>query len=73
MNRDTFERFKVNEKLMNELLAVMFDEVDVTGRKTEITKEEFLKWAEENPELNAFAKDLHSQCSIGVHKAAGHD
>jgi len=70
MNRDTFERFKHNDDLMDQMLKGLFQEVD-TENKGVITVVEYKAWATKNPELTNFLKDLHNQTFMGVSKAAG--
>ncbi|GMH75047.1 hypothetical protein TL16_g06633 [Triparma laevis f. inornata] len=70
MNRDTFERFKNNDTLMDNMLAQLFDEVDVDHNGS-ITVAEYKVWANKNPELTNFLKDLHETTFVGVTKAAG--
>ncbi|GMH68946.1 hypothetical protein TrRE_jg1106 [Triparma retinervis] len=70
MNRDTFERFKHNDALMDQMLTSLFDEVDVKKNGV-ITVAEYKTWATMNPELTNFLKDLHNETFMGVSKAAG--
>ena len=70
MNRDTFERFKNNDELLNQMLISLFNEVDVDRNGT-ITLDEYKNWVKENPELTNFLKDLHDHTFVGVKKAAG--
>lgn len=70
LNQDTFERFKNNDKLLDEMLGKLFDEADVDSDGS-ITAEEYKKWGSQNPELTNFLKDLHKSTFAGVAKAAG--
>ena len=70
MNRDTFERFKHNDTLMDQMLTSLFEEVDVEKNGV-ITVAEYKLWATKNPELTNFLKDLHNETFMGVSKAAG--
>ena len=70
MNRDTFERFKHNDALMDNMLQSLFDEVNVDHNGS-ITVKEYKLWAEKNPELTRFLTDLHNETFMGVSKAAG--
>ena len=70
MNRDTFERFKHNDELMENMLQSLFDEVDVDHNGS-ITVKEYKIWAEKNPEVTKFLTELHNETFMGVRKAAG--
>jgi len=70
MNRDTFERFKHNDEMMEQMLTSLFEEVDV-GNNGIVTVAEYKQWASKNPELTNFLKDLHNETFMGVSKAAG--
>ena len=70
MNRDTFERFKNNDALMEDMLTSLFDEVDVDHNGS-ITVKEYKVWAAKNPEVTKFLTDLHNETFMGVSKAAG--
>ncbi|GMH84508.1 hypothetical protein TrST_g1302 [Triparma strigata] len=70
MNRDTFERFKNNDALMDNMLTQLYNEVDVEHNGS-ITVAEYKVWANKNPELTNFLKDLHETTFSGVSKAAG--
>ena len=48
LNQDTFERFKNNDKLLDEMLGKLFDEADIDSDGS-ITIVEYKKWAKNNP------------------------
>jgi len=70
LNQDTFERFRHNDTLLDDMLAKLFREADVDDDGS-ITVEEYKKWAADNPELTSFLKDLHKSTFAGIAKAAG--